>query len=294
MSKVLRWSLAALFSMQWFDQVAYAQNETRIEEEALLDQERKRRVDELLRAREEEEARIKNMNLSDAELEKSELVEVEPNNILPSDLSSLYALVPYKIRRPTWGHLVTVGYSLFNPYNYESDFPSASLIGFEDLYAASGIIEVAYNYKYNFRLGSLGLEAAYGMFNTTAQDTSFGDLELSLQQLRVGVRYNLDNILYEPYIVPYVGAGMYSILYKESLASDSFNGQTDFAPYFYIGGMIQLNWFDKSSAVEAYADGGIENTFLYVEGRQYMASSVGQDPDFGTDLNVSAGLTLEF
>ena len=81
---------------------AMAQNERRLEEEAILDAERKAKVKQLIEERQAEEERIRESNYTDEELQERNLVEVEPNNILPSDLSSQGALVPYKVRRPRW------------------------------------------------------------------------------------------------------------------------------------------------------------------------------------------------
>jgi hypothetical protein len=273
---------------------ALAQNVKRLEEEALLDQEKKRRVEELLKARQAEEERIKSMDLSDKELEAQQLVEVEPNNILPSDLSAIYVMVPYKIRRPAWGGSFGINYVMMTPSKYASDFASPALIDFETLYGDGGLIELSYAHKFNFVLGSIGFEGGYGFYSNSADDTSFGELDLSLQQARVGIRYVVDAIAYEPVVAPYLGAGAYVTFYKESLGADSFNGQTDPALYYYAGLLFQLNWIDKGAAVEAYTEGGIENTFFFIEGRQYMASSTAQDPDFSTDISVSGGLNLEF
>lgn len=259
-----------------------------------MDKEKRRRVEELIHARQVEEDRIKNLNLSDVELEERKLVEVVPNNILPSDLSSLYPMVPYKVRRNNWGSSFSVGYVMYSPTSYNSDYADLSLISFENLYGDGGIIELSYNYKLNFSLGSLGAEAAYGFYNKDSDDTSFGSLNLNLQQIRLGLRFVLDNFGYEPVIAPYAGAGVYAMIFKETNAGDSFGGQTDPALYVYGGLMFQLDWIDKDAAVEAYSEGGIENTFVYLEGRQYMASSTAQDPDFSTDISVSAGMTVEF
>jgi hypothetical protein len=189
---------------------------------------------------------------------------------------------------------LSISYVNYSPSNFASDFADPTQIGFDELYGAGGIFEVSYGPKYNFSLGSLTIEGAYGLYSNTTDDTSFGDFELTIQQIRLGVRFALDNMNLEPFIVPYVGAGGYVSIFREVNGGDSFNGQTEPAMYFLFGGQLQLNWLDKSGAVEAYADGGIENTFLFIEGRQYMASANAQDPDFGSNLNWSAGLSVEF
>ncbi len=269
----------------------------RLQEEAVLDQTREQRVQDIIRAREADEERIKREGLTPEEIEKRHLVEVEPNNILPPDLSSTYGLVPYKVRRNDWGLNFTLGYSTYTPKNYQSRYATAQLESFEALYGSTGagLMEVAMNYKYNFFLGSLGVEGAYGFYSNDTDDISFGEGNIDLQQLRLGMRYTMDNFGYEPIVAPYVGGGVYTMLFKEDFGGgNSFNGNTSPAPYVNAGVLFQLNWIDKSTAVESYTEAGIENTFVFVEARKYMASAEPEDPDFSTDIEFAGGLTLEF
>lgn len=272
----------------------------RLEEEQQLDAIKRRRVEEIIHQRQSEEERLRKEPVTLEQQEEQSLVEVEPNNILPADLSSVYPLVPYSVRRSKFGLEIGLTYSQFAPSNYESAFVSGTLSTFDDLYGAPTfpLFEIYFNAKYNFSLGSIGAEIGYGRYSNENDDTSFGELNLELQMIRLGAKFILDNLFYEPYVAPYVVGGLYTVLYKESSTSggitQSSNGNTQPAPYFGAGVLFQLNWMDRSAAVESYSEAGIENTYLFAEIRQYMASSAVQDPDFSTDPTIQAGISLEF
>lgn len=275
---------------------ALAQNIQRDEEEAVKDQEREAKRQQYLSERKEQEKELLNRPVTIEELEKKNLVEVEPNNIMPSDLVNVYSLVPYKIRRPRWGHLFTITYSLYNPINYETDYLSPAQGSFEELYgsAQTPLLEFCYTYKWNFNLGSLGAEVAYGYYVNDASDSLLGDAQLNLQNLRVGARYVMDTLWDEPRVAPYAMAGAYQIIYSETQANASFDGTTFVAPYFGAGAFLQLGWLDPVAAVDAYSDAGVENTFVFLEVRKHIASTDAKDPDFSTGMDLSAGLSLEF
>lgn len=235
--------------------------------------------------------------LSVEELEKQNLVEVESNNVLPSELNSSLAIVPYKDRRRKWGHAFSVSYSFYKPAYYKSDYINPELADFELDYGSPQIplIEISYTHKWNFSLGSLGGEMSYGYYSNDADDFDLlGDANLQLQMARVGVKFTMDNLFSEPIVAPYFSTGIYSVLYDETQGGASFNGTTGVAGYWAAGALFQLDWLDKSSAIDAYLESGIENTFLSVEVRQFLASSVEQDPDFSTDPDINIGISVEF
>lgn len=276
---------------------AFAQNVRRLEEEAELEKIRQQKVEEIIKQRQEEEERLKKEPITMEIMEQRNLVEVEPNNILPADLSSIYALVPYSVRRGRFGFEVGVSYSLYEPSDYVSSFAGASLETFETLYGSAQLplVELYFNTKYNFVLGSIGIDIGYGMYkNDVAIDDYGSDITLNLQIIRAGGKFILDNLFFEPFVAPYVGGGVYTVLFKESASANSFNGNTQLAPYIMGGALFQLNWIDKTAAVESYTEAGIENTFLFAEVRQYMPSSAEEDPDFSTNPTLSIGLSLEF
>ncbi|OFZ16657.1 MAG: hypothetical protein A2Z20_01015 [Bdellovibrionales bacterium RBG_16_40_8] len=238
-----------------------------------------------------------NVHLTQEELESKNLVEVEPNSILPSDLANIYRLVPYKIRRARWGHAFTITYSQYNPSGFETDFVSPTLGSYDDLYGSPSmpLLELSYSYKWNFILGSIGPEIAYGAYkNEAADEALLGNATLNLQIIRAGIKFVADNLMYEPIFAPYGLLGAYTVLYKEAQANIKHDGNTEVAMYYGGGLLMQLGALDKTAAVDSYIESGIENSYVFVETRKYMASSKSEDPDFSTDFDLNVGLTLEF
>ena len=215
-------------------------------------------------------------------------------NILPSDLANKGALVPYSVRRPLWGLEAGVTYSTFHPTSYASNFISTALLDFDNAFGEDPMLEFYLNYKYNFSLGSIGMVASYGSYSNEVDDTSFGTPTLDITMLQLSTKYIMDNIFFEPTIAPYLGVGVYVAQYSEEENGNENGGTTSPAPYYYIGALFQMDWIDRYAALEAYSESGIENTFLFLEARQYIASSEASDPDFSTDFNINAGLSLEF
>lgn len=220
-------------------------------------------------------------------------VEVEPSQLLPSDITGIYYLVPYRYRRDKWSHTVSVGYSSFDPINYEPNFVTAN---FDEVYNAAAdlpLMELQYSMKRNMVIGSIGLEIGAGFYKNSA-DSDLVASDLQVIPVRVGLNLSLDNLYYEPYVVPYGFVGAYTIFYDESVEGSSFGGNTQAAAYFGGGLAFQLNWLDRESARISYLDSGVENTFIYVEARQFFASQAAADPDFSTAFNWGAGVRLEF
>lgn len=219
-------------------------------------------------------------------------VEVEPSNIVPSELTGSFHLVPYRIRRSDWGMNVSVSYSSFEPSSYSPDPVQAN---YSDVYSGAEmpLIELQMTAKYNMKLGSLGLDLGIGTFRESS-DSDIVESELTLMPIRLGASLILDALFIEPYVVPYASGGVYTINFKESYNSVTFEGWTQAAPYVSAGLQFQLNWIDPASARDSYIDAGIENTFLYVEGRKFFASTAAKDPNFETDFHINGGMTVEF
>lgn len=220
-------------------------------------------------------------------------VIVEPTNILPAEISGTYFLIPYKIRRSNWGASFSVGYSMFSPDYYE---PNVGADTYKGIYGSSPslpLMELQLNIHRNFSLGSISLEAGAGMFQTDSSNDAF-DSSLELIPVRLGLQYALDILFYEPYIVPYVSGGAYIVKYKESQGTTSFNGSTQVAPYATLGLQFQMDWIDPIAARISYQEAGIENTFLFLEGRKFFQSSATKDPNFETDFHANAGFRLQF
>lgn len=221
-------------------------------------------------------------------------VEVEPTNLLPSDITGVYYLVPYRNRREKWGHNLNIGYSSYHPVNYEPAYLQAN---YDDVYPSAKfpLVEITYTFKRNLGFGTVGVDVGAGMYKATAAQDSGITSDLELIPVRLGMSFALDTIYFEPYVVPYVGGGAYTVFYKEKMtAENSHGGNTLVAPYYSLGVAFQLNWVDRESARVSYLDSGIENTFLYLEARKFMASQAANDPDFSTGFDWGAGVRLEF
>ena len=92
----------------------------------------------------------------------------------------------------------------------------------------------------------------------------------------------------------YVLGGVYANVFSEKQSAVAFKGNTQAAPYFGAGINFQLNWLERGKAEDAYWEYGLENTYLYVEGRQFVSSGSAQDPDFGTSFQLAAGAKVEY
>ncbi len=276
---------------------AVAQNMRKFEEEAIKDKEKKEKINQLIDERKREEEELLKRPITEEDIKEHHLVEVEPINILPSDLTNVYKIMPYRIRRAKWGHLFSLAYSSYKPTNYQSKFTTPSQGTFDQLYGRTELplVEMTYDYKYNFSLGSLALEMAYGYYkNDSNSQTVLGTSTLTVQPVRVGVKYIMDNLFFEPYAAPYIVGGVYSTLFSEKRSTVTFSGNTQLAPYIGAGVMAQLNWLDTSAAVDSYNESGLENTYFFAEVRQYMKSAEQRDPNFSNDPALGMGVAFEF
>lgn len=215
------------------------------------------------------------------------------SKITEDDFQKNNPLVPYAERRGTWGALLSVNYSNYSPEDYRPDFVVSE--NYEQFYGEvdAPMIDVTVAAKLNASFFSLSLDLGGGYFQNNGR---FGSV-LTLAPIRLGATLALDGLMSEPYLVPYGSAGLYSVIYSESLASQKVEGRTKPAPYFAAGLRLQLDWIDPQADDEALLDFGLENTFVFVEGR-YFAASGDIVPDVSSPDDspymVNVGLALEF
>jgi hypothetical protein len=221
-------------------------------------------------------------------------VYVEPLMISKSLVNGEYQLLPYTERRRSWGFTVGLGYCSYEPINYEANFVNQPYGG---LYSSPSLpyIEFQFTAKKNLSSGSLGLAFALGRFQNGNTDPSMGvESELQITPIRLGAVYAMDTLVPNPYVIPYVEGGTYIMLYKESLEGNSFNGNSQVAPYVLGGVAFPLDWIDRHASRQAYEDSGIQSTYIFADVRSYLASSSAKDPDFSSNLDWGAGLKVEF
>lgn len=235
----------------------------------------------------------KNRRPDSAENLKDGFIVVEPQNqFIASTRGEGAVLRPYLERRRDWGKTFSLSYSQFTPIYYEPNFYSEN---FDTIYSSDDLplIEMTFSWKRNFHFGSLGVELGLGAYQNES-DVEELPSTLKIYPIRLGGVFAIDGLSSEPYLVPYLSGGLYTIHYSESVASSSFNGFTQTAFYAGIGVLFQLNWCDPHTALDFYLESGVENTFLFLEGRKFLSSSATKDPDFETDFFPTAGIRAEY
>jgi len=199
--------------------------------------------------------------------------------------------IPYRDRRSVVSGFFGVEGGTYSPTNYVPQNVSGQTFG--SLYGTgSPNIEIVFGAKYNFILGSLGLQVSAGYFSATATLGSSGST-LSVIPVTAGVIYSMDSLFKEPYVVPYAVLGAYTDFFKETTQGLTYSGQTSYAPFYSVGAMFQLDWIDPETHDSGYKDFGLENTFIFLEMRSFLASNDAKS-DFSTPLQLSGGLRFEF
>ena len=225
-------------------------------------------------------------------LGKKHLVYVEPENVVILQGTQEYKLLHYLERRGKWGFMMGAEYSSYEPVKYVPNFANAT---YKQLYGVpQPMTEILMEVKRNFAAGSIGSEFSVGFFKNDNADPILVSSTLSITAFRLGFVYNLDALSAEPYIVPFVSAGVYSMLFKETLGGNAIGGNSQAAPYVNGGIAFQLDWIDHHAALISYKDSHLQSTFVFVEGRKYFASSNKKDHDFSNDFNYTGGLKVEF
>jgi hypothetical protein len=222
------------------------------------------------------------------------LVAVDPMYISSEEQNKNYELIHYKERREKSGSTFAILMSKYEPLNFQ---PTFSILSFEEVYGVdqgSGI-EIQFSQKNNYSFISFSYEFTVGHYLVDSLSTASDVSTLTINPIGVGAKLSLDTFFKEPYFVPYVGGGAYLAMYSEVQNSNpTKSGNTQIAGYYNIGFLMQLDWVDKDTSRKAYEESGLENTFIIIEGKQYIASSNGVDPDFSTVLQLNAGLLMEF
>lgn len=231
--------------------------------------------------------------LLSAEVVRSEdYVEEDYINFRISE-EPLERLAPYTERRMPTGGYLSFSYSQFEPQGYNPQYTTQT---WDEVYKdlAKGIIDVTFQYKLNFFLGSLSLGFGVGLQSTESTDVSVVDSKLTLIPIRLEAVFALDSLFSNPTLVPYGLAGAYSVYFKEEQATLSYTGTTQAAPYFGGGIMFRIDGFFPDDSFNAYKENFQENSFVYLETRKWLASSNIQDPDFSTGLQFGGGVRFEF
>jgi hypothetical protein len=231
--------------------------------------------------------------MSEDQASSAKMVIVEPTHTMTTEIEGEYRLVSHRERRSNWGMTASLLYSSFEPVNYEPNFAA---LEYKDVYTTPEMpmIEMVVSSKMNLELGSVGIELGFGGYKNESDHQDLLESSLLLIPVRLGLVLALDNIGPEALLVPYVSLGAYTVFYREGLGGNSFNGNTQPAPYFHGGLAVSLDWIDRRAARIAYEDSGIQSSYVFAEARKQMASDAGSDPDFESDIYWAAGVRVEF
>lgn len=227
---------------------------------------------------------------------KNHMVIVDQANVVTTEVDhgTEFRLAPYLERRGSWSFDFGLGYSSFEPRNYEPNFAPADQ-SFSDIYGTHvGMLEVGFQVRKNISLGSIGGEFVFGSYTNRASSTTAGGTSLSVMPLRIGAVYMMDALARDSIFVPYIAGGGYISVYKESLNGNSDNGTTKIAPYVHGGLAVSLDWIDRASAIRSYQESGMQRTYFYLELQKLIASSEKKDPDFSNTVDLGAGFRAEF
>lgn len=219
----------------------------------------------------------------------------------PFDIS-----LPYRERRSQFGILFSANYESFVPSDYTSLIQNKK---FQDFTGDRSIpvIGAELGVKYNFVLGSVTALLGYGKGNFESPKNNIN--EMSVEIIKAGVNFTLDNLMSEPWVAPYGQVNVHRFGWKETsinasnqILEEAFT--TDPNISYKAGLLFQLNWLENLIDPNTHANGlrssGLENTFLDVFYTMYSAPNEIADVNGATgeaNLESSAfgvGLKLEF
>ncbi len=199
----------------------------------------------------------------------------------------------YREHRETSGIMFSLGYEniLLDRYVSIVDFTTA----YQDMFGKTEfpVYEMNISYKDNISIGALTANLGFGYGSISDGSTGVAR-SLALTKYTVSGSYIMDTLFEEPYVAPYVSAGIMRLSLEEKAASKTEKGNIDGLYFYQVGLLFQLNWLDSSITNKNVTDYGLENTYLDVFLSKYEPSSDVNDPNTSTDYSVGAGLRLEF
>ena len=243
------------------------------------------------------------------------LVEVEPQDSGSGSVSierQVDLSVFYKKRRSNHGVIFGLGAEKFYPKKMLSLLDDVTI----DRILANkpiNLVTLELGYKYNFLFGALSLTYGYAKGKGTG-DFNSSTRSMDFQRQTLSASYYADNLLNEPWVVPYgsVGISQFTLAEEEytaaaTVADDSIT--TDFSLNYKVGLLIQLNWIesgiDNSTHYEGLKSSGLENTFLDIHLSWYdptqnlydpskHIATKENDPDLRAEAQLGIGIKLEF
>jgi hypothetical protein len=208
-------------------------------------------------------------------------VEQTPIVIEQKGEKKIIRFLDYVDRRQAWNFRFSVfgSSSDIDGYTRSTTLLNQSLGG-------SGF-EVLFGISYNLNVFSMGLD--FGVL------TASYDKDVNLLQPKANLHIMADALFKNPYFVPYFKLGGSKMEFSNAKSSDVSDVKTDLSIYYAVGGMMSLDWFQKTLAMDAYFGYGLDTTYLVLEYENF--SSIATEITGLTDIkqsNIKVGLQLVF
>lgn len=219
----------------------------------------------------------------EAAAESDNLVEIE----FPAS-----ELVAYKNRRRSSVFTAALQYEPVPFSGYTSQLTGDS---YATLFGKTGLplVSIQFGYKLNIPLIGVELAALYG---TGALNDSRSGQRTGLTLSKMGGKASIyiDGLFPENYLVPYGSLQFVQWNVGQKNEVDSLNKSTGWTTGMQGGLLIALNWMDKRSALQAYNDGGLNDSYFDVFMSKYSAPKGEGDPVLESDFAIGGGFRLEF
>lgn len=212
--------------------------------------------------------------------------------------------LPYRERRQTWAFMWGLNLVTMYPSKMMTNTDitaNPNQIKFADRFYNQNLYlyELEALAKLNFGLGSIaaGLILGTGELALRESASPIGKTGGSLLLIKSGgsAYLFLDSLFAEPYIVPYVGAQIAQMNYRDVYIVNSIerNGTVGFSAAIQSGFLLQLNALDRATAFRARKSFGIENTFIDLFVVQHSSNPSTGQPNLTTNFDYGFGFRVE-
>ena len=180
-------------------------------------------------------------------------VEQSPFVIEEKGKEKKIKFLDYKDRRQTWNFRTT----FFGANTELTDYTLSTTQVLSSLKSDGAGFEGILSISYNFGVFSTGLD--FGVL------TGGFKQDVSLMQPKASFHIMADAIFNNPYFVTYLKIGGSQMQFDNPNTSDISKLKSNLATFFSLGGMVALDWFQKTLAMDAYFGYGLDATFLVFE-----------------------------
>jgi hypothetical protein len=222
--------------------------------------------------------------------------------------TSVDVFLPYKQRQNDWGFLFSLGEekALFPGYYTLVGIENGDDYTFEEMFGSEGLdlLSLELGPKYNTRLGSFALLFGYGYLSAASTrirvetDPRYSvEAKITYSRYTATGLYYLDMLFEEPYLIPYVGAGIWQANITEtSGAYKNITGHynSDVGTQFKVGALFGLDWIESDAARINRKKSGTQGSFLNIYGISTFMSEKNALADLENDMDFGASLVIEF